>query len=48
MIVWAFNDASTKTCVASADEMANFKAKLMEKLSKKQQKEAKNAATPPK
>ena len=48
MIVWAFNDASTKTCVASADEMTSFKSKLMDKLSKKQQKDAKNAATPPK
>ena len=48
MIVWAFNDASTKTCVASADEMASFKAKLMDKLSKKQQKDAKNASAPPK
>jgi hypothetical protein len=48
MIVWAFNDASTKTCVASADEMASFKSKLMDKLSKKQQKDAKNAAAPPK
>jgi len=45
MIIWAFHDASTKACVASVDEMASFKTKLMAKLSEKQHKDAKNAST---
>jgi hypothetical protein len=46
MIVWAVHETSNKACVASVDEMASFKAKLMDKLSAKQHKDAKTTEPP--
>lgn len=47
MMVWSMHDATTKSCVATVDEMNNFKKNLMAKLSAKQIKDAKTTATPP-
>jgi hypothetical protein len=45
MMVWSMHDATTKSCVASVDEMNKFKTELMAKLSEKQHKDAKNTST---
>jgi hypothetical protein len=46
MIVWGVHESEKKVCVASVDEMTQFKTKLMEKLNAKKQKDAANTKAP--
>jgi len=47
MTVWALHDATSKTCVASVDEMSKFKTELLAKLNEKKNKDARTTTTPP-
>lgn len=46
--IWGIMNSETAACVATTDEMTEFKTKMLAKLQEKQKQEAKDVAPPPK